>query len=49
MATKNRKDVNSDKKGLTTVMNVLVHDDDDNDEDADSVNNSDNVALITRL
>ena len=29
-------------------MDILVHDD-DNDEDADSVNNSDNIALITRL
>jgi hypothetical protein len=31
-------------------MDILVHhDDDDNIQDADSVNNSDNVALITRL
>jgi hypothetical protein len=49
MATKNRRYVNSDKKGLTTVMYILVHDDEDNNEDADSVNNSDNIALITRL
>ena len=50
MATKNRRYVNSDKKGLTTVMYILVHDDDDDSvEEADSVNNSDNIALITRL
>lgn len=48
MATKYRRDVNSDKKGLTAVMDILVHDDDDND-DSDSVNNLDNIALITRL
>jgi hypothetical protein len=48
MATKNRRDVNSDKKGLTAVMDILVHDDDNND-DSDSVNNSDNIAWITRL
>jgi len=49
MTTKNRRNVNSNKKGLTTVMDILVHDDDDSDEDPDSVNNSDNIALITRL
>jgi hypothetical protein len=34
------------------VIDILVHDDDDDDddnEDADSVNNSDNIALISRL
>ena len=30
-------------------MYILVHDDDDSVEEADSVNNSDNIALITRL
>ena len=30
-------------------MDILVCDDDNSDEDADSVNNSDNIALITRL
>jgi len=31
-------------------MYILVHDDDDDSvEEADSVNNSDNIALITRL
>jgi hypothetical protein len=48
MANKNRRNVNSDKKGLTTVIDMMVHDD-DNDEYAGSVNNSDNIALITRL
>jgi hypothetical protein len=37
MATKNRRYVNSDKKGLTTVMYILVHDDDDDSvEEADT-------------
>jgi len=31
------------------VMDILVHDDDDSDEDPDSVNNTDNIALIIRL
>ena len=31
------------------MMDILVHDDDDNNEDPDSVNNSDNIALIKRL
>jgi len=30
-------------------MDILVHDDDNSDEDADSVNNSDSIALIIRL